>query len=491
MREASFARFVGARRGWAIARAQHATGSGPPLVTLNRKGISLLEVLISIGIMAVGMLSVAALIPVGAVQVNRANIEERKATLAHNALREFQIRGMGNIANWVRNNGGTWSAYSPLNLELPSSLAYYISFESTYPADSPVAPDFALLPPVAIDPMMLAVGHEAGQDGVVAGFPAAYSANPAANPAYAANPLGGPIMSRLGLAQFETTANNVIAPSRGLAEAVLEAGNDIITNRSDDNSRPGTNELIYTDAPKNLQPLKRDYSGQFSWLAVIMPNAPAPLSPTVVPANSFRAPQSGDGLILAIVVFSRRQLTSPVPATDQGGQEELVPVHWNTSNSDSAPDATVNIGGGEFTLTDSNATSNATGRLGMVQANQWIMLCRYSSYYAYTYQYEPRPDMLITVNVYYPWLEAKWFQVVATGEIVAPAKAQANYTRQITLAGPDWGKDPTPPPSTEFVKTQINWPSAVPENSRNFNTFAVILDGAVAVHQQTIHLGSN
>ncbi len=66
-----------------------------------RTGISLMEVLISIGIMAIGMVSIASLLPVGGLQVERANIEERKAELGLNAYREFQICGMGDPNKWV------------------------------------------------------------------------------------------------------------------------------------------------------------------------------------------------------------------------------------------------------------------------------------------------------------------------------------------------------------------------------------------------------
>ena len=69
----------------------------------RRAGISLMEVLISIFIMAVGMVSIASLLPVGGIQVQKANVEEQKAMLGLNAQREFQIRGI--VVNYQDTSG--------------------------------------------------------------------------------------------------------------------------------------------------------------------------------------------------------------------------------------------------------------------------------------------------------------------------------------------------------------------------------------------------
>ncbi|HZZ28319.1 MAG TPA: hypothetical protein VFE46_09995 [Pirellulales bacterium] len=425
------------------------------------RGISLMEVLISIGIMAVGLLSIASLIPVGGVQANRANIEERKATLGQNAYREFQIRGMANPQNWVRFTGANWGSYLPLNNIQQTGFA-----------------DFASLPPLVIDPLMLAAGHAA----TLASFPAMYQA-------YGGN-LPGPRISRIGVSSTEAAdTSGAISPSRPLAEGMLTAADDVLVNRTNDNSQPGTSAMIYADPPTNSLPLKRDYGGLFTWLAVLTPNLPYTTLPGSSPSGSINihSPQAMDELLLSIVIFNRRIVTAaPAPATNEQGQEEMVAVHWGQS---ATLDSTQQIGGGEFTLTDNNATGNATGRLGMVQPNQWIMLCRYLPY---TFTYTDSSSGL-TQSKNYPWLQAKWYRVVAAGDTLAPTSAGSPYTRQVTLTGPDWEADPTAAnnvtASLQYVSpSQVSWPSAIPSNSQNFTTYAIILDGAVGVYQRVIHL---
>jgi hypothetical protein len=88
-----------------------------------------------------------------------------------------------------------------------------------------------------------------------------------------------------------------------------------------------------------------------------------------------------------------------------------------------------------------------------------------------------------------PWIESKWFRVVAASNI---SQSGSTYSRQITLAGADWEPDPTAanlanvfapytPPSA------VNW-GTVPFGAQNYNTYACLFDGAVAVYQRVIHL---
>lgn len=63
-----------------------------------RRGITLMEVLIAIGILSIGLTSVAALLPAGGSQARKAIISDRAATLAENALADAITIGLARPA---------------------------------------------------------------------------------------------------------------------------------------------------------------------------------------------------------------------------------------------------------------------------------------------------------------------------------------------------------------------------------------------------------
>ncbi len=136
----------------------HTAYRQPP--TAARSGISLMEVLISIAIMAIGLLSVAALIPVGGIQAQRAEIEQRKADLGLNAFRDFKTRAMGRMP----------SASELLSSSNPSNNASYQWYKADHsPYFASGGPPWTATWPVAIDPLMAAASQGSS---TVQNFPA-------------------------------------------------------------------------------------------------------------------------------------------------------------------------------------------------------------------------------------------------------------------------------------------------------------------------------
>lgn len=66
----------------------------------DRRGITLLEVLISLGILSIGLASVVALIPAGGSQARKAQIEDRRGALGAAALADIVTRGGLNPSKW-------------------------------------------------------------------------------------------------------------------------------------------------------------------------------------------------------------------------------------------------------------------------------------------------------------------------------------------------------------------------------------------------------
>ena len=70
--------------------------------------------------MAIGIVSVASLLPMGGLQAQKANVEERKSELVLNAVRDFHIRGMANPQTWIRPQP-SGASYLPLKFNRNST----------------------------------------------------------------------------------------------------------------------------------------------------------------------------------------------------------------------------------------------------------------------------------------------------------------------------------------------------------------------------------
>lgn len=75
-------------------------------IAANAKGITLLEVLISMGILAVGLVSVLALIPAGGTFLRKASVDDRAAALIPNAFATMKAAGLFNedALHWYSND---------------------------------------------------------------------------------------------------------------------------------------------------------------------------------------------------------------------------------------------------------------------------------------------------------------------------------------------------------------------------------------------------
>jgi type II secretory pathway pseudopilin PulG len=354
----------------------------------RRRGISLMEVLISIGIMAIGLVSVASLLPVGGLQVQKANIEERKAQLVLNAVRDFHVRGMAAIRDPVN---------FPWVTAAPNSLQPYfrvIGANKVYNPTAATGAGLGALPPVAIDPLMssVAVVSQAAQTNLQF-FPI--------NKSTSTPPVG---MPRLTLASLYNK-NPLVA--RALADEIMVAHDDVIVNQPDDRTLPATGAVISDTSTNPPKPYARDYNGEFSWLATLTPNYPYllpgesgnPAEANLDPLFFFKK-LMGNEYTLSIVVFDRREVprsTSSFTASSIG--EEIVAVTQPSG-------VTVNLGGGDITI---KAPTDAQSQL--IRPNTWMMLARKSP-----------PEMGFQIF--------KWYRILSASSDGADV--------QVTLAGPDW-----------------------------------------------------
>jgi len=245
----------------------------------RRAGISLIEVLVSIFILAVGLLSIAALLPVGQSEVGKAEIDERKAIVAQNAYRSFRTRGMANPANW-----------------------FHVNFKSN-PQDIPFNQ------PLFLDPTW-------------------YSENPINNTRV---PQGGGGLPFLRLTLKGQPIGNTpqYALTPAAAEAIFASRDEILFDpsteiddppllRNDQDTTPGGN------------PLRRQFAGNYSWMAMLQPlPGQQQLLPSPSMLNNNPTPLAVGKMYpqmpvqLSIIVFYRR----PINPTSTGQlQDELTTI---------------------------------------------------------------------------------------------------------------------------------------------------------------------
>jgi type II secretory pathway pseudopilin PulG len=353
-----------------------------------RGGISLIEVLVSLFILAVGLLSIAALLPVGQFQVGQAELDERKAIVAQNASRSFRTRGMGDYRMWLAKNPLTAGSFTG---------------------------------PLFLDPLWYG----------------------AALPQYNVPASGPNTFQRITLRQSLKNANSP-GLSSPEAEAIYVSRDDLLLDPAPD---PESAPLSRYEGG-NTAPIRRDFEGNYSWLAMIQPavstwtgHASAAIGPADLavshsmgqPVNQNSpqrynkipayTPYAGMPVQLSLVVFFKRP-TNPQNAAalnDENGipRERQVTIDFSIGNG---------IGGGEANISHNNADYL------LLKPGEWALAHG-------------------TLN---GRTVAIWYKILTADQI-------NGTSRQITLAGPDWPVAAT-------------------------NSKLILFDGAISVHSKTIHL---
>jgi Tfp pilus assembly protein PilV len=293
-----------------------------------RSGISLMEVLISIGIVAIGLVSIASLIPVGGLQAQKADQIQRQSDVGLDVLREFTTRGFAIVdpaekCQWVRFDGSKYVSYFPLNV-------------SANPA-----PDEPFFLPVAIDPMMVAKAANSGT--------AADKTTVSTFPANA--PSSAPTMKRLATVSAASQSGSALPytfqPKVELADSIFRSTDDVVVDQPTDASLPGTSSY-FRNSSNN--PLKRSSAGIYSWLATLTP---------YYREEGAIPPIAGMQCTLSLAILYRRNLAQ-VPSSGSG-QEEMVSVTKMAGGG---------ITGGDMTFTVTQP------QFDMLRPGQWLMLCR-------------------------------------------------------------------------------------------------------------------
>ncbi len=302
-----------------------------------RRGVSLMEVLVSIGVVSIGLMGVAALIPLAFHEAETGARSDRKALVSKRAYREFHLLGMANPAQWVnlRTLGSIPNPSGSVDTQSSPRVAYCLDPRwVANNADQATVPWWYSLPAVS----------------------ASLTA-----PQIEELSLRVPLMERISLRPAPDASTWMSLPH---ADEIFLAQDDLEFELPKQQALPPVQTPL-TDATPQKYPLKRYAQGNFSWFA------------TVVPEDGY-----SDMYKLSIAVCYQRNLNAveivaPVIAPDS---QQLA-----SATSQFGTGIGINYAGGDITVaTTPNLASahdsvlvNFNGGPIPVQVGEYVMLTRH------------------------------------------------------------------------------------------------------------------
>lgn len=361
-----------------------------------RRGISLIEILMSIGVATIGVLGVASLIPVALHQTMQGTKRDRAAVVGQRALNEFRMRGMDNPLNWIEVMAdGKVRSVSPLS-DIPGPLSPAQPGQLMQPRFGPLtqAPfDIAVLDPIG-----------AAFYGSTSNARAFASTVPAdANAAYPASNR----LRRFTIRAAPTGLGQATAMPLPHARAIFETQDDLLFEVSqNDNTSPAQMQFWGADStqsavvtwPNNL--IKKRYAeGRYSWLATLVPE------------------RGSDQFILSTAVQYERILN----LENGPGGLRAADERWA-----SLPEGIV-AGGARFEVDPKDPAA-----LDNLKTGNWVLVVE---------QYL-RPDNR-------PQKYARWYRVTQANHV------EGSPVGEYSLDGPDWPRDQRTTGATRRVMAVI------------------------------------
>ena len=479
----------------------------------RRKAITLLEVLMSMFVLAVGLLSVASLLPVGSFQAARALIDDRKAVLGQNAAREAKTRGVLRPDWWRYGNGFPYVVESPYTSTSGTTTipAGTLTNGNGKAINDPSATNSVSLPPVCVDPWMFNMALKNKYSALQMGFINLFASANATSPLQMARVtmVQSPLNTSIALAS--SLANDqCIVSEDDLAYALDQSNPDTppVLGFNGNGLPAGLGLKVGTAAATGT---KRNYNGQFTWAATLVPLYGD--AATVVNRNLMQ---------LSVVVFSQRvalPTATPSGVTERAALAVFKPA--NGGNQLYPPDksnpinrlGSAGISAAEIQLADLNSPGNITKADAdlAVKPGEWIMLGTMITEYnpnAPVYKSkDPATGRVDTVSPSDPsgWDFTptpskppvppsrpmfRWYKVVAAGPLLAPGQGDnlssgKYYVRDVTISGPEWNMSSVAG-SNVILNKSLNIPARDPKGNPQF--YAFIYDGAVAVYERTVRL---
>jgi hypothetical protein len=468
----------------------------------RRPAITLTEVLISLGILTIGLLGVAALFPVGSYYMQKGEIADRASAIAQAAFNDAIARGMLNPKFWwayafnidTVSTPPKWQANrfdKPVTSAMQQSMG---QLKNLYSAPlggvpNPSGPDEVPINKTGQQALNQEFGSVYVIDPIGASSSAITNGSPSVtfpnqdqawgifpfmvqqgwsifvnNPAYLANASWNPWrmnspMIRVTLPVPNPAGTNPVnvPMTRPIADQLFSTHDDLAMDIPAQASKPSTQrwEAVDTDGDgKPDLPLARQSRGDYSWLITVS-------APSIMARNALANPDFNSyDYDVSVVVFYKR--TADVVDDNQS----IGDSRDDTSQGETMVSAQVKstgLSGGELLLTANGAAPDPFNKL---KAGEWIFICG------------PHPQSTDARPMFF----AQWYRILSVdrdiqpGDVLGPA-ATPMKQRYVSLRGPQWPWQP--------------WGNVYSYSALSNDLCAVITPGAVAVHKKSIHLEGN
>jgi hypothetical protein len=449
----------------------------------RRRGISLTEVLIAMGILTVGLLGVASIFPVASAFMQKGDVADRGSAIAQAAFNEAVTKGYLDPAKWWMMTPTNFESYSMPTIDGPvqtfsrpvlqaiseckarwSNYVYCQRMGGIYTID-PLGVASMTTYDTAVPQQEVARPFPANTS--LVGLSAAFSHNqwrPWFVAPSAGNPAIWPIrrvtfrQNRFGAA-ISANASYFFRTrpmDRATAERTFSSGDDLAIEVPPQVDRPSRQVLQKFDLDDDDStpevPIARQAQGDYSWII------------TVVPSDLLNL--VGTSCEVSAVVFYKRPVTGSA-VVDQATREAAALDERITR----AKIVSTGLSGGEVLLEAIDANNDGQTDDGIsespfrnLKTGQWIMLSG------------PAPNS----TPERPQFVARWYRVLSIEDKTGNGIVNNSATqRLVTLRGPQWPWAPEP-------NSNLN-----NANHLSNDLSAAIVPGAVAVHSKTVRLEAN
>lgn len=448
------------------------------------RGITLTEVLISLGILTIGLLGVAALFPVGSFYMQKGEIADNGSAIAQAAFNDLMAQGMLNPNAWYEmavnvpfpNLTGVDNGTNTFSRPVAAGMASAMAWEQSDPNKSTAVRQSNLAKRIGsafvIDPMGIAgatsrIGGPI-QHKDISPYPATAFRLPASY--YNASQWGTwsqnnatpdmwPVRRVTFLQSNPYDLMNegpTIRMEPRTAEALFSSTDDLVFDLPTQGDRPAVQTW---EVDRNV-PIERRWRGDYSWLATVVPT-------TTAAWNALATNATGHAYEVSVVVFHKRAIPRTEPIDDL-----IAPRDELTASERSVRVRVISTGlnGGEVLLERMNdATYYPESPFEQLKTGNWIMLCG------------PHPKSTYEE----PLFVLRWYRVLSIDgkETKLDANGQPTTSaneperRLVMLRGPQWPWQPTA--------------NLTDQNHLSNNLCAGIVSGAVAVHSKTVRMSGN